>query len=37
LGYAEIDPSSIALTKSDVNSNSAEEGELILMGKILDE
>ena len=35
LGYREIDPISIALTKDDVNSNSAEEGELILMGKEL--
>ena len=33
LGYDEIDPCSIGITKSDVNSNSAEEGELILMGK----
>ena len=35
LGYREIDPISIALTKDDVNSNSAEEGELILLGKEL--
>lgn len=35
LGYREIDPESIALTKKDVNSGSAEEGELILMGKQL--
>lgn len=35
LGYDEVDPSSIGITQSDVNSNSAEEGELILMGKFL--
>ncbi|KAL3804840.1 hypothetical protein HJC23_006612 [Cyclotella cryptica] len=35
LGYNEIDPESIDLTKEDVNSGSAEEGELILMGKQL--
>jgi ribosomal protein S18 acetylase RimI-like enzyme len=35
LGYEEIDPSSIGITQGDVNSNSAEEGELILMGKFL--
>ncbi|KAL7483094.1 hypothetical protein ACHAW6_008742 [Cyclotella cf. meneghiniana] len=35
LGYREIDPESIALTKNDVNSGSAEEGELVLMGKQL--
>ena len=35
LGYVEIDPDSIALTQTDVNSNSAEEGELVLMGREL--
>lgn len=35
LGYSEIHPGSIALTVDDVNSGSAEEGELILMGKEL--
>ena len=35
IGYCKIDPQSIALTKEDVNSNSAEDGELILMGKQL--
>jgi ribosomal protein S18 acetylase RimI-like enzyme len=34
-GYAEIDPATINLTKEDVNSGSAEEGELILMAKDL--
>lgn len=35
IGYSKIDPQSIALTQDDVNSNSAEEGELTLMGKQL--
>lgn len=35
LGYDEIDPVTIGITYSDVNSNSGEEGELILMAKEL--
>ena len=35
LGYKEIDPSSISMSKEDVNSGSAEEGELIIFSKDL--
>jgi len=35
LGYIEVDPSSISLTREDINSNSLEEGELILLAKDL--
>lgn len=35
LGYSEVDPSSISLTREDINSNSLEEGELILLAKDL--
>ncbi|KAL7501153.1 hypothetical protein ACHAWT_011014 [Skeletonema menzelii] len=35
LGYDEVDPTSISLTKEDINSNSLEEGELVLLAKDL--
>jgi len=35
LGYDEVDPASISLTKEDINSNSLEEGELVLLAKDL--
>lgn len=35
LGYDEVDPMSISLTKEDINSNSLEEGELVLLAKDL--
>jgi ribosomal protein S18 acetylase RimI-like enzyme len=35
LGYVEVDPLSISLTKEDINSNSLEDGELILLAKDL--
>lgn len=35
LGYIEVDPSSISMTREDINSNSLEEGELILLAKDL--
>lgn len=35
LGYDEVDPASISLTKEDININSLEEGELVLLAKDL--
>jgi len=35
LGYDEVDPESLSLTKEDINSNSLEEGELVLLAKDL--
>ena len=35
LGYDEVDPASISLTKEDINSNSLEDGELVLLAKDL--
>ena len=35
LGYFEVDPSTISLTQEDINRNSLEEGELVLLAKNL--
>lgn len=35
LGYFEVDPTTISLTQEDINSNSLEDGELVLLAKDL--